>query len=65
MSERKVNDLGDATVTAAILDRLAMQAIRIDIDGPSFRQHVGKDMAAKLGIDAIDDSVADTSTSDD
>ncbi|MBK7537784.1 MAG: ATP-binding protein [Myxococcales bacterium] len=27
--------LGDATLTAAILDRLAMHAIRIDIDGPS------------------------------
>lgn len=32
--------LGDATLTAAILDRLAMHAIRIDIDGPSWRQHV-------------------------
>lgn len=32
--------LGDATLTAAILDRLAMHAIRIDIDGPSYRQHV-------------------------
>src|SRR5579872_4064897 len=32
--------LGDATIAAAILDRLAMHAIRIDIDGPSFRQHV-------------------------
>ena len=34
--------LGDATLTAAILDRLAMHAIRIDIDGPSYRQHVAK-----------------------
>jgi len=34
--------LGDATLTAAILDRLAMHAIRIDIDGPSYRQHVGQ-----------------------
>ena len=32
--------LGDATLTAAIRDRLAMHAIRIDISGPSFRQHV-------------------------
>lgn len=32
--------LGDATVAMAILDRLAMNAIRIDIDGPSYRQHV-------------------------
>jgi len=29
--------LGDATVAAAILDRLAMHAIRIDVDGPSYR----------------------------
>jgi DNA replication protein DnaC len=39
--------LGDATLTAAILDRLAMHAIRIDIDGPSFRQHVGEESAKK------------------
>lgn len=32
--------LGDATLTAAILDRLAMHAIRVDIDGPSYRQHI-------------------------
>jgi DNA replication protein DnaC len=32
--------LGDTTVAMAILDRLAMNAIRIDIDGPSYRQHV-------------------------
>ena len=38
--------LGDATLTAAILDRLAMHAIRIDIDGPSWRQHVAKSRAA-------------------
>jgi DNA replication protein DnaC len=37
--------LGDATLTAAILDRLAMHAIRIDIDGPSYRQHVAKTRA--------------------
>ena len=39
--------LGDATLTAAILDRLAMHAIRIDIDGPSYRQHVAKERANK------------------
>jgi len=39
--------LGDATLTAAILDRLAMHAIRIDIDGPSYRQHVAEERAAK------------------
>jgi DNA replication protein DnaC len=38
--------LGDATLTAAILDRLAMHAIRIDIDGPSYRQHVAHERAA-------------------
>ena len=37
--------LGDATLTAAILDRLAMHAIRIDIDGPSYRQYVAKKRA--------------------
>ncbi|MEY4515025.1 MAG: hypothetical protein RLZZ450_7147 [Pseudomonadota bacterium] len=56
--------LGDATVTAAILDRLAMQAIRIDIDGPSYRQHVGKDLAAKLGIDSVEDDAIDSSSDD-
>ena len=30
--------LGDATITAAILDRVVMNAIRFHIDGPSFRQ---------------------------
>jgi DNA replication protein DnaC len=39
--------LGDATIAAAILDRLAMHAIRIDIDGPSYRQHVASGRAAK------------------
>ena len=40
--------LGDATVAMAILDRLAMHGIRIDIDGPSYRQHVGAERAEKL-----------------
>lgn len=39
--------LGDATLTAAILDRIAMHAIRIDIDGPSYRQHVAEERAKK------------------
>jgi DNA replication protein DnaC len=39
--------LGDATITAAILDRLVMNAIRFDIDGPSYRQHVAEERAAK------------------
>ncbi|MBK8936300.1 MAG: ATP-binding protein [Polyangiaceae bacterium] len=38
--------LGDATVAMAILDRLAMLAIRIDIDGPSYRQHVAEKRAS-------------------
>lgn len=41
--------LGDATLAAAILDRLAMHAIRIDIDGPSYRQHVATDRAKGRG----------------
>jgi len=39
--------LGDATLTAAILDRLAMHAIRVHIAGPSFRQHVAKSRAER------------------
>lgn len=39
--------LGDNTVAAAILDRLAMHAVRIDIDGPSYRQHLATSRAAK------------------
>src|SRR5690606_20124706 len=39
--------LGDATVAMAILDRLAMQAIRIDIKGPSYRQRVGEERAKR------------------
>jgi DNA replication protein DnaC len=39
--------LGDSTVTAAILDRLAMHALRVDIDGPSYRQHVGNERATR------------------
>jgi DNA replication protein DnaC len=34
--------LGDVTLTAAILDRIAMHAIGINIAGLSFRQHVAK-----------------------
>lgn len=41
--------LGDATLAAAILDRLAMRAVRIDIDGPSWRQRVAKERAAAIG----------------
>jgi len=49
--------LGDSTVAMAILDRLAMHAIRIDIDGPSFRQHVAEQRASKRrGGKATDDA---------
>jgi hypothetical protein len=33
-------------LTAAIFARLAMHAIRIDITGPSWRQHVARPRAA-------------------
>jgi DNA replication protein DnaC len=39
--------LGDATLTAAILDRLVMHAIRIQINGPSYRQRVAENRAAE------------------
>ena len=31
----------------AILDRLVMNAIRVDIDGPSYRQHLAEQRATK------------------
>lgn len=37
--------LGDATLAAAVLDRLAANSIRIDIDGPSYRQHLARQRA--------------------
>ena len=39
--------LGDVHLAVATLDRLAMNAIRIDIDGPSYRQHVSQERARK------------------
>ena len=39
--------LGDAIITRAILDRLVMNAIRMRIDGPSFRKRVAEQRAAK------------------
>jgi DNA replication protein DnaC len=42
--------LGDATLAAAILDRLAMTSICIDIDGPSYRDHLAKQRAKNHGI---------------
>jgi len=41
--------LGDSTVAAAILDRLSMQAICVDIDGPSYRQSAGAALAKRMG----------------
>jgi DNA replication protein DnaC len=37
--------LSDATLAAAILDRLTMSAIRIDIKGPSYRDEIAKQRA--------------------
>lgn len=44
--------LGDVPLTAAILDRLAATSIRIDIDGPSYRQRLARERAKAYGIDA-------------
>jgi DNA replication protein DnaC len=41
--------LGDATLAAAVLERLVENAIRIDIDGPSYRQHRARQRAEKQG----------------
>lgn len=51
--------LGDPTVAAAILDRLAMRALRLDIDGPSYRQHVGHERAGKHGATVTADDTTD------
>lgn len=42
--------LGDATLAAAVLDRLAATSIRIDIDGPSYRQHQARVRAKAHGL---------------
>lgn len=42
--------LGDATLAAAILDRLAASSIRVDIDGPSYRDHLAKLRAKSHGV---------------
>ena len=41
--------LGDATLAGSVLDRLAETSIRIDIDGPSYRQHLAHQRAEKQG----------------
>jgi DNA replication protein DnaC len=43
--------LGDATLAAAVLDRLAANSIRIDIDGPSHRQHQARQRAKQQGLE--------------
>lgn len=43
--------LGDATLAAAVLDRLAANSIRIDIDGPSYRQHLAHRRAKEQGLE--------------
>jgi DNA replication protein DnaC len=50
--------LGDATLTVAILDRLAMRATRIDIDGPSYRVMKGRELAKERGTKPPDDGDA-------
>ena len=47
--------LGDATLAGAILDRVTMHAIRLDINGPSWRQHVANERAKKRGAKLPDD----------
>ncbi len=53
--------LGDPTLAVAILDRVNMNAIRLDIDGPSYRQQVARDRAKKRGTTLPDDG-PDTDT---
>ena len=53
--------LGDATLAAAILDRLAMRALRIDIDGPSYRQRIAHQRAKEHGSKPPEDTAEDRS----
>lgn len=48
--------LGDATLAAAVLDRLSMRAIRVDIDGPSYRQKMGRERAKARGTKPPEDA---------
>ena len=41
---------------APILDRVAMRAVRLDIDGPSYRQQVAKERAKQRGVKFPDNS---------
>jgi len=47
--------LGDPTLAVAILDRATMHAVRLDINGPSYRQHVAEQRAKKRGAKLPDD----------
>ena len=47
--------LGDASLAVAVLDRLAGRAVHIDIDGPSYRQHQGRERAKQKGSKAPSD----------
>ncbi|HJW74890.1 MAG TPA: ATP-binding protein [Thermoleophilia bacterium] len=42
--------LGDATLAAAVLDRLAATSTRLDIDGPSYRQFLARKRAQEHGL---------------
>ena len=42
--------LGDATLAAAVLDRLSANSIHIDIDGPSYRQFLARKRAQEQGL---------------
>jgi DNA replication protein DnaC len=48
--------LGDATLAAAVLDRLAANSIRIDINGPSHRQHMARLRAKATGQQLPEDN---------
>jgi len=48
--------LGDATLAAAVLERLVESSIRIDIDGPSYRQHQARQRAKKHGLELPDEN---------
>ncbi len=43
--------LGDTTLAAALLDRLSLNSIHIDIDGPSYRQHLAHKRAKEHGME--------------
>lgn len=55
--------LGDVTLTAAILDRLAEHAIRIDINGPSYRQRIARERARSKGTPLPNDTSESTEPS--